>query len=402
MREGSADGTILVVALCGAESRSGSILIDRKFHDGMIGFVERLNLPFVCLLPHLTSEEASRAMDMIEVPLRILPYRVDFLASPFVTTQNLRVVERSLGGTTLAYLGALDALNLAVADSCRRRGIPYVIVSEYSMRTDLQIMRATTPSLLRRAIRETRIRLGRRRRFRTIAGAAEIHANGYPTFEEFAAMNPHRLLFFDTRARADDIISECELRRRLALRSDRPARLIYSGRYHPMKGALDVVKVGIELDRRGFDFQLDMYGTGPLRERLASLVRNTNTSGKITIHDSIPFRPDLQSVTKQADLFVCCHVQGDPSCTYLESFACGVPIVGYANEMWSPLCRDSGAGEVVSKGDYKALAQAAIQLLGASDLDARSLRARYFAIEHTMEVAWTQRTSRLAILAGRN
>lgn len=194
MREGSVDGAITVVALCGAGSRSNSILIDRKFHDGMIGFVERLDLPFASLLPHLTPEETRRAMDMIEVPLPDLPYRVDFLASPFVTSQNLRVVERSLDRTTLAQLGALDALNLAVADSCRRRGIPYVIVSEYSMRTDLQIMRATTPSLLRRGIREMKIHLGKRRRLRAIADAAEIHANGYPTFDEFAATNPRRVL----------------------------------------------------------------------------------------------------------------------------------------------------------------------------------------------------------------
>ena len=395
-------GAILTVALCGAEARSNSIFIDRKFHDGMIAFVERLERPFVCLLPHLTMEERGRAMDLIEVPLPDLPYRVDFLAGPFATSENLRVVERSLDGTILAHLGALDSLNLAVANVCRRRGIPYVIVSEYSLKTDLQIMRATTPSFLRRGIRSIRTHLGRRRRRQAIADAAEIHANGYPTFEEFAATNPRRVLFFDTRAREEDIISLSELRLRLASRAGRPARLIYTGRYHPMKGALDVIKAGIELARLGLNFQLDIYGTGPLKEQMAYLVRDSMTDDKITIHDPIPFRPDLQRITKQADLFVCCHVQGDPSCSYLESFACGVPIVGYANEMWSPLCRESGAGEVVRKGNYRALAKAAIRLLAAPALEACSFQARNFAAGHTMEFAWELRTSRLAILADKN
>ena len=35
---------ILVVALCGVEPRSRSILIDRKFHEGMKGYVERLEI----------------------------------------------------------------------------------------------------------------------------------------------------------------------------------------------------------------------------------------------------------------------------------------------------------------------------------------------------------------------
>jgi colanic acid/amylovoran biosynthesis glycosyltransferase len=165
-----------------------------------------------------------------------------------------------------------------------------------------------------------------------------------------------------------------------------------------MKGALDVIKVGIELDRLGIDFQLDLYGKGPLRESMALLASQSNAAGKIKIHDAVAYRPDLQRIAKQADLFICCHVQGDPSCTYLETFACGVPIVGYANEMWTPLSQDSGAGEVVPKGDYKALAKTVARLLGSSRLEKLSLRARNFAEANTMEIAWDRRISHLAAL----
>lgn len=128
-----------------------------------------------------------------------------------------------------------------------------------------------------------------------------------------------------------------------------------------------------------------------------SLVHSSKAAGKIAIHEPVPY-PELQRIVKQADLFVCCHVQGDPSCTYLETFACGVPIVGYANEMWSPLCRDSAAGRVVRRGDYRALASAAVQLLTSDLVDELSLRARNFAAANTMEVAWDRRVSHLAAL----
>ena len=101
------------------------------------------------------------------------------------------------------------------------------------------------------------------------------------------------------------------------------------------------------------DFQLELYGKGPLREPMALLASRSNAAGKIKIHDAVAYRPDLQRIAKQADLFICCHVQGDPSCTYLETFACGVPIVGYANEMWTPLSQDSGPARLSLKAIIK-------------------------------------------------
>jgi colanic acid/amylovoran biosynthesis glycosyltransferase len=388
---------ILMVALCGAEPRPNSIVIDRKFHEGMSGFAKRLKRPFVCLVPRYTRAEISSAMDMIEVPLDELSYRVSFLESSPLSVQGLRTIERSLDQVALVYLGALDNLGLVIASLCRKRDIPYIVLSEYTARTELEIMRAMTPALLRRIWREVRMRLGNYRRRQAVAGAEEVHANGYPTYRELASINPRRILFFDTRARAEDIIPEHELHQRLAARAHRRPRLIFSGRYHPMKGALDVIKVGIELERLGLDFQLDLYGTGPLKREMAALVSGSKAAHKITINDSVPYRPELQRITKQADLFICCHVQGDPSCTYLETFACGVPIVGYANEMWSPLWEESRAGLVIAKGDYRALAKAAAQLLQNADLmEELSLRARMFAASNTMEVAWDLRVSHLA------
>lgn len=391
-------GGILVVALCGVEPHPNSILIDRKFHEGMIGYVERLDRPFSCLMPRLTPAEASQAMDMIEVPISELPYRVNVLSKPLLGAESLRIIERSLDGVALVYLGSSADLNLAAARACRRRGIPYAVVSEYTVQTELDIMRANTPSPARRLWREARIHLGKRRRLNHVASAQEVHANGYPTYLELAAANPRRMLFFDTRARAEDIIREAELRERLASRAGRRPRLIYAGRYDPMKGALDVVKVGIELDRLGLDFRLDLYGKGSVRESMESLASQSSAAAKIKIHDAVAYRPDLQRIAKQADLFICCHVQGDPSCTYLETFACGVPIVGYGNEMWTPLARDSGAGEVVAKGDYKALARTVAQLVGESRLEELSLRARNFAAANTMEIAWDRRIAHLAAL----
>jgi glycosyltransferase involved in cell wall biosynthesis len=399
--ESQAGRMLLVVAMCGVDPRPTSVLIDRKFHSGMLEYVRRLGPRMSCLMPRMPASDVRRAMDGIEVPLSELPYRIHLVSSTQMGVEDRRVVDRAVGEAALAYVGNSDWYNVIVADRCRAAGVPYVIVSEYTLRTELDIMRATTPSLLRRAVREVRLRRLHRRKLEMVAGAVEFHANGYPTYEELAVANPNRLLYFDTRALRSDVISETALDARLDAFRSRTPRLLYSGRYHPMKGALDVVKAGIELKRRGLDFRLDLYGTGPLKEQMVALVRDSGAQDEITVHDPVPYKPDLVEITRQADLFLGCHVQGDPSCTYLETFACGVPVVGYANEMWSPLCRASGAGRAVQVGDHVAVAAQAMDLLkDPVALRQASTAARRFALANTMETAWDDRAARLAALAG--
>jgi glycosyltransferase involved in cell wall biosynthesis len=393
---------VLVTALCGVERRDDGVLIDSKFHAGMLGYARRLRTPLACLLPRLSRAQAEAAVGACTVPYSELPYQVHVLSGPSLRRADRSLLAEVLDQTALAYIGEWTELNRAVASECRRRGIPYVSTTEQTLRTALDIMRAGTRSPLRRAIRELRLRLENRSRLDLLAHAAEVHANGHPTHNELATVNPRRMLFFDTRAAAADIPSEAQVLGRLASLPNRPVRLLYSGRYHPMKGALDVVKTGLELLRRGVDLRLDTFGAGPLQSEMVALVRLHGAEGRIAVHDPVPYRPDLIQVTRESDLFVSCHVQGDPSCTYLEAFACGVPIAGYVNEMWSELLRSSGGGVGAPVGDHVRLAEAIASLLSDRDgLRDASLRARAFAAANTMEAAWERRTDHLAALLAR-
>ncbi len=377
------------------------LLIDRKFHTGMQEYVRRLHRPLACLLPRMPPSRVTNAATMEFVPHAEMPYRVHVLSGPNPEAEDIPTLERALDETALAYIGDSTRLNLTIAEMCRDRGVPYVATSEYTLRTVLDIMRGETRSPLRRVVRELRARVSNRSRLELVANAAEIHANGYPTYLELADVNPRRMLFFDTRATAEDIISEPAVLRRLDSLNHRPPRLLYSGRYHKMKGALDVVRTGIELFRRGVKFKLDTYGAGSLHGEMVEMVRRSGTEEYITVNGLIPFRPNLIDVTRDADLFLACHTQGDPSCTYLETFACGVPIAGYANEMWAVLQRESRGGVAAPVGDSRGLANEIEAILrDRQQLTDASLRARAFAASNTMEVAWDRRTARFAALAG--
>jgi colanic acid/amylovoran biosynthesis glycosyltransferase len=55
-------------------------------------------------------------------------------------------------------------------------------------------------------------------------------------------------------------------------------------------------------------------------------------AGKIITRDAVPYA-EFVNISRCLDVFVCCHIQIDPPCTYLESYGAGLPIVGYANRM---------------------------------------------------------------------
>ena len=376
------------------------MVIDQKFHTGMKEYVRRLWRPLACILPRMFPSEAAGTMGMEFVPYSDMPYQVHVISAQSPGPEDGPILERVLDDTALAYIRDSTRLDYLIARMCRERSIPYVVTSEYTLRTVLDIMRAGTRSALRRGVRELGARIDNRSRLQLVVHAAEVHANGYPTYAELAKTNPRRVLFFDTRAVSADLVSREAIVRRVESLDNRPPRLLFSGRYHRMKGALDVVKTGIELLRRGVKFRLDTYGSGPQGGEMRALVRQEGAEGSISVHDPIPYRPDLIEVTRAADLFMVCHIQGDPSCTYLETFACGVPIAGYANEMWSELQRQSQAGLVASIGDHKGLASAIESLLQDRErlLDV-SLHAREFAAGNTMDLAWDRRTRRLEALA---
>jgi hypothetical protein len=101
---------------------------------------------------------------------------------------------------------------------------------------------------------------------------------------------------------------------------------------------------------------------------------------------------------------VCCHRQGDPSCTYLETFACGVPIAGYANEAFLGLLARANVGESVAIDDVTGLASLIERIARPESLPAYELKCRAalaLATEHTFEATFERRIEHLRTVARR-
>lgn len=366
-----------------AKIEDGLLTVDRKFHVGMLAYATGVSTPILSIHPE---SEGEPIMDPVQVRVTELPYhimtiKVDRSRNPLLS--ELPRLRDIVAASKLVYGDGLSAPAIA-----RRAGIPYIPVLEYDLQTRTTVATADVKNPIHRAVRVVRTVLHYYFGMASLRHAHSLHCNGYPIYDATKPYNANSLLYFDSRMSKDLIISEVDLRTRLS-RKKPPFRLLYSGRFERMKGATDAVSVAAKCLQLGLDIEMHCYGQGSLKQEMVAIANQFKD--KIIIHDAVPY-DDLVWISRTFDLFVCCHIQNDPSCTYLESFGAGLPIVGYANRMWQRLCEESGAGLASHSGSIAKVAGNIRRLITDPVLLADlSLKALAFANAHCYENEWAKR-----------
>ena len=383
---------ILLPALKALRSPRGDLRLTQKYLDGVAMFARYWPGPVTSLVE--ITKQPSTEMDLVEVDLtdgfEIRP------ANP------ARLVRRLRRGAVA--LGFLTARELGLVGACRLARLPLVMTSEYTLSTEMQIVDGENlwkPRALKRKAWLWRHDLVRQRIVPAIEG---LQCSGTPTYEAYRDAQPNTLLFFDNRVRVDDVVGEEELDRKLTrLATSRgPLRLIFGGRFVAMKGVLELPKVASELVRRGVDFTLEIVGDGPLAGALRAAIDAAGLGARVRVTPPLDFRSGwVPKLKAEADLFLCCHTQGDPSSTYPEVMSCGVPIVGYANEAFLGIVRHSEAGWSAPLFDVAGLADHVERLTrDRQALVDAARRARAFAVRHAFEKTFRRRAEHLLATSG--
>ena len=271
---------------------------------------------------------------------------------------------------------------------------PVVYAIEYTIGTRLKIValdrQMSWPRKIWSMIWNLRMEAKRRGAFRLAAG---LEANGYPAYESYRRLNASTMMYLDGRMRSDMMATPAEMvaKSRRAASAD-PLRIVHSGRLEPMKGAMDLIPVARALMNKGAAFTLDIFGEGSLKAEIAKAL--PEFQGRVRLHDPVEFETVLVPWMRgNADLFLSCHRQSDPSCTYLESMGCGVPVIGYDNAMWAAMQADSGAGWVVPMGQTTRMAEKIAELcLRRDEMTRMAERSLEFARYHDFETEFTRRT----------
>lgn len=305
-----------------------------------------------------------------------------------------------LAGYDMIYCSADDARNFGLADMVHQNaGSKLTLVLEYTLKTRLQAAWLDRQRSLLQRLYSLGWLLWQEIRLRRFVRAADgLQANGYPAHALYGKMNRNPLLYLDNRMEHALFATDGEMAtRKDHLLSGDPLRLVYSGRLESMKGAQDLVPIAKALRDSGTRFRLDIFGTGSLSNQIAQDITASGLEEMVTLHAPLDFETELTPyMRKHADIYLCCHRQSDPSCTYVENMGCGLTVVGYDNDMWAALCTESDAGWMSPLGNPAKIADA----IGLIDKDRpeiirRSAKALAFARHHNFPDEFQKRMTHM-------
>jgi len=172
-------------------------------------------------------------------------------------------------------------------------------------------------------------------------------------------------------------------------------RIISVGRLVEFKGFEHLIHACAEFARRGFDFNCDIIGDGPLRDMLRLKVNSLNLSSRINLLGSLSQGAVLEKL-QTADIFALASVTDAEGASdvfptvIVEAMASARPVVSTRLAGIPELVIDGETGLLVSPADTAALTEALQKLLCDRELRVRygcAGRARieqHFRIEHTV------------------
>lgn len=314
-----------------------SLIFDRKFYDGILLYVKMWPGDVSCIM----STEKAELPDFGLVNIQ----QSELLFRCVVLDVDQQIGINHLVGASIV-LASGDSFNqFHVSKLCRRNNIRCVYIIENIPETRYQIAALRPTNYLVKLRRFFYIWNGERKRLSAFSIADGLQINGAAAYYEYKKFsNP--MLYFDTRVNNYFIVNDRELELRLAhLSDDEPLRLAFSGRLISMKGVDHLVKMARLLKQKNIKFQLSIFGSGDLESEMHEYIDKYQLIDCVSMLGSVDFYKELIPNMKQKiDLFVCLHRQSDPSCTYLETLSCGVPIVGYTNRAFAGLLKISDIG----------------------------------------------------------
>jgi alpha-1,6-mannosyltransferase len=129
------------------------------------------------------------------------------------------------------------------------------------------------------------------------------------------------------------------------------SRLVYAGQLAREKSPHLAVATAVELNRRGHDIQLDVYGTGRHFEELRVLAGEA----PVFFHGYLDSRTALREAYQNADIVLSVCPVETFGLTVLESLACGTPVVtadrGGAREVVDSSCAEWASPDPVFLAD---------------------------------------------------
>lgn len=313
-------------------------IFDRKFFDGLKRYCDLWPGSINCIMRQAVDDTPDFGLVIIE--------KTKLAFDLTLVSSCSEIMQSHLAESDIVLASGDNPELLHISRLCSKMNIYCIYMIENTLRTRLQIISINASSPLRQLKQSVKAILHEIKRKKAFSKATGLQANGAPSYAKYSLPNRDDIIYYDNRVHADEVITSSQLEAKIKyLENGEPIRLAFSGRLLKIKGADDLLQVAEILIRKNVDFILSIYGSGELETHMAHQIKERNLHENVFLKGSVDFYatllPDLKSKT---DLFVCLHRQGDPSCTYIESLSCGLPIVGYDNAAFTGILSNHKVG----------------------------------------------------------
>jgi len=175
--------------------------------------------------------------------------------------------------------------------------------------------------------------------------------------------NPVNERVFETLYDNDDYNENNKLR----VKKERLNRIISVGRLYPQKNQKMMIEAFAQISERYPDWKLIIYGEGPERDSLESLV--SNLKSQVSSRISLPGRCEtvIEEVAKSKVFCLSSDYEG-MSNAMIEALCVGTPVISTKVSGTDELIRDGENGLLVDIGDTEGLAKALEKLLSNREL----------------------------------
>ena len=364
------------------------LLFDRKYYDGTCLYVDLWPGIVRCIMGELS--EGLPDFGLIKKRQNELPFEL------ILKEYGTPISQKHLDGVSVVLASGDNYFNFNIASLCLRSGVECYYTIEYTPETRYQIVKVESANWLKLWRRYFYVWAGERKRKKAFLLASGIQANGGAAYEYYKQMVKDVIFYYDTRVKRDSLAHKSDIKQRCGNGSG-PLKLAFSGRLNRMKGVDHLLLLCSILKKRGIEYSMSIYGAGDLKGEMSEYVSQHGLSSKVMLKGVVDFESELLPIMKsQVDVFVCLHRQSDPSCTYLETLSCGVPILGYLNRAFAYILDEADIGWGVELDDLEGLADMISKLAKNRYLvEEKSYNALSFASQNTFHDSFRKRINQL-------
>ena len=157
-----------------------------------------------------------------------------------------------------------------------------------------------------------------------------------------------------------EVIYNCKSFKSKTKSSLNNCKFVSCGRLVEQKGFENLIEIMKEFNQNNRGYKLDIYGDGPLKEKLLNKINYYKLTDYIKI---CPENKNIEKIFPKYDLYLNTSIYEGFGLTTLEALECGLPVFGFDIPANKSLIQDNKTGRLIKSYDTKEYASILLKTL---------------------------------------